>query len=243
MDERNIILKVLAGSKAYGLDTPSSDTDIRGVYVAENYELLSLNPPPEQINGEGEDEVYWEVGKFVNLALKANPNILEVLYTPKDKVIHMGKWGDSLVLHRDSFLSKLVTKTYGGYAISQLEKFERSVKLNDTPDWKNAMHLLRLLYCGIMLLRNGELMVDMGRQKGFLLAVKRGEVSVEDIKKIYTTWERAFNGAAKLTKLPDEPNYEDVNELLLRIRGYHPSDSGSYSHYNHDYRSPSAGPF
>ena len=37
---------------------------------------------PEQLENEATQETYWEAAKFVGLALKANPNVLECLYTP-----------------------------------------------------------------------------------------------------------------------------------------------------------------
>ena len=44
----------------------------------------SLYAVPEQIEDQTDenDEVLWELEKFLRLALKANPNILEVLWTP-----------------------------------------------------------------------------------------------------------------------------------------------------------------
>ena len=37
---------------------------------------------PEQLENEATQEAYWEIQKFIVLALKANPNVLECLYTP-----------------------------------------------------------------------------------------------------------------------------------------------------------------
>lgn len=65
---KNIVYECIAGSHAYGLATPTSDLDVRGVYVAPSELNWSLFGAPEQFNGEG-DTVYWEIGKFVRLAL------------------------------------------------------------------------------------------------------------------------------------------------------------------------------
>ena len=42
----------------------------------------SLYGVPEQLDYNATEEVYWEAQKFVILALKANPNVLECLYHP-----------------------------------------------------------------------------------------------------------------------------------------------------------------
>ena len=68
---------------------------------------------PEQLENEATQEVYWELQKFLTLALKANPNVLECLYTPL--VEHAGAMAQRLLEQRSIFLSKLVYQTYNGY--------------------------------------------------------------------------------------------------------------------------------
>lgn len=38
-----IILECISGSKAYGLDTPTSDTDIKGVFILPKEDYYGLN--------------------------------------------------------------------------------------------------------------------------------------------------------------------------------------------------------
>jgi len=42
-DQNLIILECISGSKAYGLDTPQSDTDIRGVFILPQEDIYGLN--------------------------------------------------------------------------------------------------------------------------------------------------------------------------------------------------------
>jgi len=70
------------GSCAFGLDTEDSDTDRRGFYLPPADRHWSLWGLPEQLQNEATQETYWELQKFLTLALKANPNVLECLYTP-----------------------------------------------------------------------------------------------------------------------------------------------------------------
>ena len=73
-----IIFECISGSRAYGLATPTSDTDIRGVFISPPEIFYSLNYV-DQINNESNDIVYYEIRKFAELLLKNNPNILELL--------------------------------------------------------------------------------------------------------------------------------------------------------------------
>ena len=77
-----IILQCITGSRAYGLNNEASDIDRRGIYLPPANLHWSLYGLPEQIENQETDECYWELQKFISLALKANPNILECLYTP-----------------------------------------------------------------------------------------------------------------------------------------------------------------
>ena len=61
-----IIFECISGSKSYGLDLPTSDTDIKGVYILPKEILFGLNNIP-QINNESNDIVFYELGRFVEL--------------------------------------------------------------------------------------------------------------------------------------------------------------------------------
>jgi hypothetical protein len=76
-----VIYRCQVGSKAFGLASDESDDDLRGIYLPPARLHWSLRKLPEQLEfSEGQrDEVYWELGKFLRLALKANPNVLETL--------------------------------------------------------------------------------------------------------------------------------------------------------------------
>jgi len=81
-----IILECISGSKAYGLDTPTSDTDIKGIFLSPKRDFYGLNYI-EQISNETNDIVFYELGRFMELLSVNNPNILELLDTlnPIDK--------------------------------------------------------------------------------------------------------------------------------------------------------------
>src|SRR5206468_11910608 len=75
--EQFVIYRCVVGSRAYGLNTETSDTDERGVYVAPADLQWSLFGAPEQFEDNAAQSCYWELQKFLVMALKANPNILE----------------------------------------------------------------------------------------------------------------------------------------------------------------------
>ena len=54
------IYAAVVGSRAFGLDTDSSDTDTRGVYVAPTESFWSLAKPPTHVDGP---EPEWSPGR------------------------------------------------------------------------------------------------------------------------------------------------------------------------------------
>jgi hypothetical protein len=134
-----VIYRCVIGSRAYGLATDESDVDRRGVYLPPAELHWSLYGVPEQVEDQDADECYWELQKFLVLALKANPNILEVLHTPI--VEHVTPLGQELLAMRAAFLSKLVYQTYNAYVMSQFKKLERDLRNQGRIKWKHAMHL------------------------------------------------------------------------------------------------------
>jgi predicted nucleotidyltransferase len=120
--EKNTILKCLAGSKAYGTNIESSDTDIRGICIPPSSYVLGSAFKFEQMECKGDDTVVYGIQKFVRLATDANPNILEFLFV--DSHLFLDKYGEQLVAARDLFLSKKAKHTYSGYAVAQLKKIE-----------------------------------------------------------------------------------------------------------------------
>lgn len=81
-----IIMECISGSRAYGLDTPTSDTDIKGVFLLPKEDFYGLDYTP-QVSNPTNDIVYYEFGRFMELLSLNNPNILELLNTPKEAVL------------------------------------------------------------------------------------------------------------------------------------------------------------
>lgn len=212
-----VIYRCVVGSRAYGLDHDASDIDRRGVYLPPARLHWSLFGVPEQLESPETEECYWELQKYITLALKANPNVLETLYTPL--VEHASAIADELRAMRSAFLSKLVYQTFNGYAISQFRKIEQDLRVKAAVKWKHAMHLIRLLHAGIATLRTGELPVAVDPvHRDELMAIRNGALSWEAIDQRRQTLHASFDHAFAATTLPDRPDYERANDFLIRAR-------------------------
>jgi hypothetical protein len=211
-----VIYRCVIGSQAYGLADAASDVDRRGVYLPPADLHWSLYGVPEQLENDATQEAYWELQKFLVLALKANPNVLECLYAPL--VEKATPLAEELLAMKSNFLSRLVYQTYNGYVMSQFKKMQADIRNHGQVKWKHVMHLIRLLLSGIGVLRDGCVPVQVDGRRDQLLAIRRGEVSWDDVEKWRLGLHQEFNAAFETTKLPERPDYERANAFLIHAR-------------------------
>jgi hypothetical protein len=210
------IYACVMGSRAFGLATEDSDTDRRGVFLAPTPLFWRFEKPPTHVEGPAEEQFSWELERFCELALRANPNILECLHSPL--VEYADETGRELLALRGAFLSRRVHETFTRYAHGQRRKLDADVRTHGAPRWKHAMHLLRLLASARDLLRTGALTVDVGDRRDSLLAVKRGEVPWPEVEARMTRLAEEAERAAPGSPLPAEPDRRRVEDFLVRVR-------------------------
>jgi hypothetical protein len=212
---RFVMYRCIVGSTAYGLDQESSDVDRRGFYLPPAEYEWSLGGVPEQLENDNE-EVYWEIEKFIRLALKANPNVLECLYSPLVETIT--PIAQELIEARHIFLSQHVHRTYNAYVLSQFKKLEQDLRNQGQIRWKHVMHLIRLLLSGIGVLKDGFVPLRVDEHRDRLLAIRRGEIPWEDVERWRLLLHRELDDALASTSLPQLPDYRRANELLINAR-------------------------
>lgn len=83
-------------------------------------------------------------------------------------------------------------------------------------DVKHAMHLIRLLHMGLEILTEGECRV-LRPDKNYLLAIRYGEYTLEQIQQESDKLFRLLDEAYVNSKLPDTPDIDKVNQLLMDI--------------------------
>ncbi|MDN3293457.1 nucleotidyltransferase domain-containing protein [Streptomyces ficellus] len=210
------IYSCVMGSRAFGLATDDSDTDRRGVFLAPTPLQWRFDKPPTHVEGPADEQFSWELERFCELALRANPNALECLHSPL--VERVDDTGRELLALRGAFLSRQVHQTFVRYAAGRRKKLEADVRQYGAPRWKPAMHLLRLLSSCRDLLRTGELVIDVGDDRELLLAVKRGEVPWREVVSRMARLADEADEAASDSPLPPEPDRRAVEDFLFRTR-------------------------
>jgi hypothetical protein len=144
LKQQNLLLfETVTGSHAYGLSLPSSDVDIKGVFVLPKEQFYGLDYIP-QVNDAKNDEVYYELRRFLELLYKNNPNLLELLHSPADCIRYKDPLFDSI--KAELFLSKKCKNTFANYAWSQIKKARGLNKKIANPMSKKRKEILDFCY-------------------------------------------------------------------------------------------------
>jgi len=139
------------GSHLYGTNTPTSDEDFSGVFVAPEEYYLGLNTVEEvdlsvvsknkdgKNNADAVDRKLYEFRKFVRLSLENNPNVLEQLFVNKQNLLYVNQLGFDLLDHRHMFLHRGLRHKFLGYSFSQKHKMiirtDKFYELKNAYDW------------------------------------------------------------------------------------------------------------
>jgi len=121
----NLIVRHYAGSRSYGTALPTSDTDIRGVFIAEPVNIRTPFFPIREANlADEEDTVLYELNQFMKLCTECNPNVIETLWVREQDITESTVGYQVLRNGRDKLLSKKIAFTTSGYALSQLKRIK-----------------------------------------------------------------------------------------------------------------------
>jgi hypothetical protein len=232
LKSRNLILlECISGSRAYGLNTPTSDTDIKGVFLLPKSDFYGLNYIP-QINDKTNDTVYYELGRFMELLSLSNPNILELLNTPDEFVLYKHPFLGQI--QAKDILSKQCKNTFGKFALSQIKKAKGLKKKIVNPIDKERKNVLAFCFVNY---HNGSIPLLKYLDINDWQQENCGLVNIPQMKNIYGLYHNEnlnFSGIMKQENANDVALSSIPKDLLQKGLLYFNKDG--YSRYCKDYR-------
>jgi predicted nucleotidyltransferase len=193
----NSDLLILSGSHMYGLDTPTSDKDIRG-FCTPSAEYLLGRKKFDQLEDKKSDSVIWSINKFFHLLEIGSPNVLELLFAPAQNILSSTHKGQCLLDNKCLFICKRHINPILGFARSEYEKAFGGNKQRELGKQrkesvakygysiKNAYHAIRLLNQGTQLLRDGSIIFPLDEKIRYKLhEIRHGLMSRIDAENLY----------------------------------------------------------
>jgi len=230
-----VLLDCISGSQAYNLNLPGSDTDKKGIFILPKTELFGFEFQ-DQVANATNDEVYFEIKRFLELLTKNNPNILELLSTPKEYIIYRHPLLD--LIKPADFLSKLCLDTFAGYAQTQIKKARGLNKKINKPmgDFRKTV----LDFC-FVIYKNGSIPLTTWLTENNLIQKDCGLVNLPHFRNVYLLYhKKQFENRAKLKGIVSGAEADDV-QLSSVPKGVEPFatmnfNKDSYSVYCREYK-------
>jgi uncharacterized protein len=247
----NVMYETIMGSVAYGVSTDHSDRDVYGFCIPpkeeifphlageipgfgiprkrfEQFQQTHINDE-SALSGKGcqWDLSIYSIVRYVSLCMECNPNMIDSLFTAQDCVLHVTRVGTMIRERRREFLHKGCWPKFKGYAYSQLHKMRtkdpigtrKAIREEFGFDVKFAYHVVRLLDECEQILVEGD--IDLRRNREHLKAIRRGEVSEQDIFDWAADKERQLEQQYHSSKLPAGPDEAKIRSLLLNCLEEH----------------------
>lgn len=220
----NVLLRGVTGSRAYGLATEASDTDMHGVFASPTRQVLGLRRP-EWSRRVTQDYMLWEAGNAIRLALASNPSVLELLFLPEYETVT--EPGEALVSLRDRLITRnLVLRSYLRNAESQAAKMRNRLWSMNKMDWhgdqekekaeirKRARAISVCLIHGVQLWVTGSITVPLTLDE--ITAVRSAEQDPVHLDGLLDVAEECMEKTP--SPLREQPDIRAAEEWLLQVR-------------------------
>jgi len=237
----NVRFETIMGSQAYGVTTENSDWDMVGFCVPPKDMIFPhlggviqgfgrqikkfVCYQQHHVRAEGREYYLncYNIVHFFALCMDNNPNMLDTLFVPRECIVHSSKIAEMVREKRHMFMHRGAWHRYKGYAYGQLHKLKTKKADADSNraasvaehgyDVKFAYHLVRVLGEIEQILAEGDL--DLRRNREQLKAIRRGEMTKDDIIKWAADKEHSLEKLYEESKLPWGPDQDAIKQLLL----------------------------
>lgn len=137
-------LKVVMDESGNLIEEEPSDVDIRGIAFNTRENILFIKDfEIEQYEDEATDTTVYFFNRYAKLLYTCNPNILEIMGLPQEKIFFDSYAARFLRENAHHFLTRKVYYTFGRYAEDQLGRVQNALARDSMAQVEKEMHILK----------------------------------------------------------------------------------------------------
>ena len=187
----------------------------------------------DALRGKGReyDFAIYNIVDYLDLCMYGNPNMIDSLFVSQSCILHLTKIGNLVRENRKMFLGKHLWPRYKGYAFEQMHKIkiktpkkggkrEKYIKEHGY-DVKFAYNIVRLLSEIEQIFIEGDLDLQEKGRREHMKAIRKGEVSLEEVKSWVSDKEKHLENLYHESKLPAFSDKSAIKQLLLNCLEEH----------------------
>lgn len=236
---------MVGGSTLYGLNTPESDVDYRGIYTARDKKYVAGFETMDSVvlcpSKEHEiDATFYEIGHYMKLLRKTNTQVMEMLFASEESFIYKSALFDKVREHRESFIdSEKLKASLKGYVFSEMrlatgersgqlgsKRKESVLKYGYSP--KNFTQILRLCSVGIRFFDTGIYMVNVNdnqRLHEYLMDIKTNphKYSCGELTEVVMNKYQELENSINKSKIKFKFDIELASDIILESKRQHGS--------------------
>ena len=231
---------MIGGSTLYGLNTPESDVDYRGIYTARDKKYIAGFETMDSVvlcpGKEDEiDATFYEIGHYMKLLRKTNTQVMEILFAPEESFIYKSDLFDKIREHRESFIdSEKLKNSLKGYVFSEMrlatgersgqlgsKRKESVLKYGYSP--KNFVQIIRLCSVGIRFFDTGVYMVNVNDDQKlyeYLMDIKTNpqKYTCEELTNVVVERYEKLHKVIDHSKIKFKFDIELASDIILESR-------------------------
>lgn len=228
-----IMFLTLGGSHAYGTNIEGSDVDLRGCTMETAKTLIGLSKF-EQFEDKKTDTTIYGFNKLINLLMNCNPNIIELLGCKEEHYLTMSKEGKLLKDNTHLFLSQKASRSFGGFAQSQLRRLENNLARYTYDDMQKEKHILNSIKSASNTFNDRYKEFDSGSLQVLIDKIEASDLDEElvinvnlqgyplrDYKNIWSEINEIIKTYGKLAHLNRKKNDLNLNKDAMRLIRLH----------------------
>ena len=245
----SLIMEAVVGSRAYGVssDASGSDLDLVAVcvppmglvYPFAAGELPGFDKPYPRFEQFTQQRIpmhdctadlsVYSIVRFVKLAVSGNPNVLGFLFSNPDLTDSISPVWDKLYAGRHEFLHRGCIAAFTELSDRECERFNTTKHIGNPQrralasihgyDTKGACNALRWLLELEQILTERNL--EKARSGRLLTEIRSGKWSLADVNRAVADARSINNEWMKTTSLPEQPDMAAIKKLLIECLEMH----------------------